>query len=259
MKTNYPILLVHGFILKDFLIFNAFGKIPKILSSSGFCVYTSTNDGVGTIETNARQLKKQIEEILKKEKSEKINIIAHSKGGLDCEYMIKNLNMESKVASLTTICTPHKGSRIATSILKFPKWLLIITSKIIDFIYKISGDKKPNVLRAAKELRSNNNYAEDSNNISNKVYFQSYSTVLEKGKDDLLMAVPFVLSKKHDTDESDGLVSKDSAKFGNYKGDCINGSISHTEIVDLMTTKKEKEKVYNFYKKICHELALKDF
>ena len=53
MKTKYPIILVHGIVVKDFKKFKAFGKIEKILKNEGFIVYTATTDGFGTIENNA--------------------------------------------------------------------------------------------------------------------------------------------------------------------------------------------------------------
>lgn len=43
-----------------------------------------------------------------------VNIIAHSLGGLDARYMISRLQHPSvRVASLTTIATPHRGSPVA--------------------------------------------------------------------------------------------------------------------------------------------------
>lgn len=259
MKSKYPILLVHGIILKDVLFFKAFGKIPKVLKTAGYHVYCGTNDGVGSIENNAKQLKKQINKILKKEKVDKINIIAHSKGGLDCKYMIMNLDMEDKVASLTTLCTPHKGSQIATIILKMPKWLIKIISNCINFCYKILGDDKPNVLKACKQLKADSNIESCTVDFSNKVYCQSYSAVMKKRRDDLLMAIPYVVLKKIGQIDSDGLVTKDSTRFGEYKGICLRDSVSHLEIVDVLANKKEKEKVYKFYKKICKNLTKKGF
>ena len=50
MKTKYPIILVHGIVVKDFKKFKAFGKIEKILKDEGFIVYTATTDGFGTIK-----------------------------------------------------------------------------------------------------------------------------------------------------------------------------------------------------------------
>ena len=95
MKSKYPIILVHGIMLKDFKFFKAFGKIEKALKDEGYYVETSKTDGFGTISNNAYQLKKQILRILDEQKTNKINIIAHSKGGLDAKDMIKNLGMET--------------------------------------------------------------------------------------------------------------------------------------------------------------------
>ena len=90
MKTKYPILLVHGVMIKDLKHFKAFGKIEKILNESGFIVYSSKTDGFGTIENNASMLKEQIMEIMRTHNTDKVNLICHSKGGLDSKYMIKN-------------------------------------------------------------------------------------------------------------------------------------------------------------------------
>lgn len=259
MKSKYPILLVHGIILKDTFFFKAFGKIPNVLREDGFCVYCSTNDGVGTIENNAKQIKQQIKKILQKEKVDKINIIAHSKGGLDCKYMIKNLGMEDNVSSLTTICTPHRGAQLASTILRWPKLILSISSVCINLLYKILGDKKPNVLEACNQLRVVSKIEESTIDFCNKVYCQSYSSILKKSTDDMLMFIPHVILKKHDKDDSDGMVSNTSAQFGEYKGTCVKDSISHTEIVDLMVNNKKKEIVYEFYKKICNDLRKKGF
>lgn len=44
----------------------------------------------------------------------KLNLIAHSMGGLDCRFLISRIpNKNYKVLSLTTVSTPHHGSEIA--------------------------------------------------------------------------------------------------------------------------------------------------
>ena len=107
MKSKYPFILVHGVALKDFLSFKSFGRIEKILNENGYFTITAKHDAFGTIENNAYQLKEEIEKILQKYNVEKVNIIAHSKGGLDSKYLIDHLGGDQYVASLTTICTPH--------------------------------------------------------------------------------------------------------------------------------------------------------
>ena len=91
MNTRYPIILVHGIAIKDFLFIKSFGKIDKVLSKQGYKVYKSKIDGFGTIENNAAILKEEILKILEDEDVSKVNIIAHSKGGLDSKYMINHL------------------------------------------------------------------------------------------------------------------------------------------------------------------------
>ena len=134
---KYPILLVHGVALKNIKFFKAFGKIEKILKDEGYIVYTSTQDGFGTIENNALQLKEQINEILKKENVDKINLIAHSKGGLDSRYLIEHLDMEDKIASLTTLCTPFRGSIIASLLFKLPNFIKKTIAFFLNTTYRI--------------------------------------------------------------------------------------------------------------------------
>ena len=259
MKNKYPIVLVHGIMLKDVKFFKAFGRIKKFLKKSGYTVYTANTDGFGTIEHNAAQLKSEIETIIAAENSEKVNVVAHSRGGLDAKYMIKNLNMEDKVASLTTLCTPHKGSQIATKLLNLPKPAKKFIAFWINTAYKMFGDKKPDSLAVCIQLQKVDNDEIAPSGLSDKVYCQSYSSRLLKGKDDFIMGIPLFFSKKYEKDLTDGLVSVESAKFGEYRGDCVEGSVSHSEIAGFMVKKKKKEKIYAFYLQLADELAQMGF
>ncbi len=257
MQTKYPILLVHGIILKDSRIFRSFGKISKRLRDEGYTVYVGRHDGFGTIENNASQLKIQIEEILKQENTDKINIIAHSKGGLDSKYLICELGMQDKVASLTTLCTPHLGSPVATNIMKLPDFILKFVAFWVNFWYKIFGDKKPDSYNVCKELQQHNNITEFP--FADKIYCQSFSTKMDKVKDDFIMGIPLIFSRFVEKSETDGLVPINSTKFENYRGNCIEGSASHSQIVDFFTPKKKKEQIYSFYLTLCKELADMNF
>ena len=55
------------------------------------------------------------------------------------------------------------------------------------------------------------------------------------------------------------IVPRDSAIFGNYKGDCLDGSVSHTEIVDFLLNAKKREKILGFYSELCRDLAKQGF
>ncbi len=108
LQLKYPIVLVHGIIAHDRPSFNKFwGRIPQTLRETGTKVFFGNTDAWGDIKSNAKILKTSIDKILDETKSEKVNIIAHSKGGLDSRYFIWKYNYGDKIASLTTISTPH--------------------------------------------------------------------------------------------------------------------------------------------------------
>ena len=256
--TRYPIIFAHGIFMKKPL-FRVFVHIRKKLAELGYHAYIADTDGVGTIENNAEQLKKQIEEILAREGAEKINIIAHSKGGLDSIYMIKELGMEEKVASLTTICTPHKGSQVATWVTKLPSWLLRFLGFFVNIFYRLLKDERPDVVTACGQLKSKEEVASEGVCFE-KVYCQSYSSTMDKASSDFLLSVPFLISRHYEKDLSDGMVSNGSAsQFGEYKGECLNESISHNEVVCFMTGRKKKERVVAFYQTLCADLSARGY
>ena len=180
MKTKYPILLVHGAGIKNTVFTKAFGNIDRILRIQGFEVCESNCDAFGTVENNAEQIKAEITDILEKTGADKVNIIAHSKGGLDSKYMIERLGMQGSVASLTTLCTPHGGSPIASGILKAPEWLLKIIAFFLNLFFRIAGDRHPDSFAVCVQLKSTD-AATDTMGIDG-VYCQSFSSTVKGTK-----------------------------------------------------------------------------
>jgi triacylglycerol lipase len=68
---------------------------------------------VNSMEVRAQQLAEQIDAVLEETGAGKVNIIAHSMGGIDARHMISVLGYGDRVASLVTIGTPHRGSHVA--------------------------------------------------------------------------------------------------------------------------------------------------
>ncbi len=259
MKTRYPLLLVHGFAMKDTFFMRSFGKIDRILRIQGHQVFTSKIDAVGNVETNAAQLRDEIERICAETGAEKVNIIAHSKGGLDAKYMIQNLGMADRVASLTTLCTPFRGSPIASFILRFPEFAVRYAAWWVNMAYRILGDRAPDSFTACQEMRRVTDENTETLNCSGQVFCQSFSSAVRKGEkgQDFVMSIPLMFSRWIEkTHITDGLVPRDSAIFGEYRGDAVDGSVSHTEIVDFMTADKKRDQIYAFWSALCEELAL---
>ena len=56
MKTRYPLLLVHGFAMKDTFFMRSFGRIDRLLRIQGYQVYTSNIDAVGSVAITAESI-----------------------------------------------------------------------------------------------------------------------------------------------------------------------------------------------------------
>ena len=252
--TEYPIILVHGMAIREAWYIKAFGKIEKTLTDAGFDVSTAPTDGFGAIETNAEQLKSFVLGVLERTGAEKVNLIGHSKGGLDAKYMITELGMMDKVASFTTLCTPHRGSVIATRIWGMPMWIKRTLAFFINGFYRIIGDKKPDSMKVCEQLKIPENEVEYVS-FADKIYCQSYSIRMKRKRDCIILALPFSMYNKEEPDNHDGLVSVESSKFENYRGDCLDDSVSHTQMVDFLAKRKTRKKILDFYVKLCSELS----
>lgn len=257
-KTKYPVVLVHGMMVRDFSFWPAFRGITDFLRGQDVTVYASNQDGLGTVANNALQLKEVILQILEKEKCEKVNIIAHSKGGLDARYMISRLDMADHVASLTTLSTPHHGSKLSEKLLTMPAFLAKIVAFFADTFFRILGDRQPDILQLGREL------TEDAMEAFNRevpnapaVYYQSFSSTAPQEKA-FLRFIPYQISRYCEQDDTDGMVSVSSSKWGNYRGS-VGDELDHFKMVGIYGTKRKLTGVGLFYLYIIQELRSMGF
>lgn len=257
-KTKYPIVLVHGMVVKDFKLYRAFRKIRDNLEKENIKVYVTNQDGIGSIETNAQQIKEEILKILETEHVDKVNIIAHSKGGVDSRYLISKLDMENHVASLTTLSTPHHGSKLSSKLMSMPEWCAKFLAFFINLFYKICKDKHPDILKLGHQLTDVQMEIFNKEVInSDKVYYQSYSSDLNNKKS-FLMFIPHLITNKLENVSTDGIVSVESSIWGEYKGNITN-NYDHAQMVGVYGTKKTLNEVSDFYLSIINDLKEKGF
>ncbi|MGI6172315.1 MAG: esterase/lipase family protein [Christensenellales bacterium] len=260
MNTKYPLVLVHGVAVRDTFFMKSFGYVDRMLRIQGYTVYKSKVDGFGTVENNAAILKAEIEDILAETHAKKVNIIAHSKGGLDARHMLEHMDMAKSVATLTTLCTPHMGSPIASLFMRLPKWIARVVAFFMDAMFRILGDRNPDSYTVCRELMRVPVSEQAVVKPIPGVFCQSFSSALRKGdkKADFLMQIPYMISrlveKTSDTD-TDGLVPRDSARFGKYRGDCIDDSAGHAEIADFFVSGKKHDRILAFWSALCEELV----
>ena len=108
----YPVLLVHGYAV-DATIWK---KWEDMLRKDGIQFFTVTfknsDDKCGSAKQHAIELEKMVQEIKGQSGAQKINIVGHSKGGLDARVFLDNTDTKD-VANLIMIGTPNAGSPVA--------------------------------------------------------------------------------------------------------------------------------------------------
>jgi triacylglycerol lipase len=134
-EGGLPIVLAHGIARFDVLAellrnklnlpddevgdhFRYFKGISSHLGAHGFEVFHPNQDFAGPVELRAAQLGARVREVIERTGAPQVHIIAHSMGGLDARHMIVDEGMAGRVASLTTIGTPHLGTVLADHLLK---------------------------------------------------------------------------------------------------------------------------------------------
>jgi len=236
--TKYPILMVHGVFFRDFKYFNYWGRIPKELETNGATIFYGNQPSAASVADSAAVLKERILQILAKTGAEKVNIIAHSKGGLDCRYAIAYLGIKDCVASLTTVNTPHRGCLFADYLLtKIPAATQNSVAQTYNNTLKKLGEPEADFLAAVNDLTDAACKQRDIEMPTPEdIFCQSIGSVLVKarsGKFPLNISYHLV---NHFSGENDGLVSEDSFAWGE-KYTLLRSSgkqgISHGDIIDL--------------------------
>jgi triacylglycerol lipase len=119
----YPIVLAHGMggfgTLKGLPI-TYFNGIKDDLAKTGESqIFVTLVPPYDTSENRAKELAKQIDQILTMTGKTKVNLIGHSQGGMDARILASpnGLGYGDRLASVTTVATPHHGSRVADVVL----------------------------------------------------------------------------------------------------------------------------------------------
>jgi triacylglycerol lipase len=112
MANPPTVVLIHGlFGFRKLLWIEYFHGVHQLYEEMGMRVLVPSLPWVGSIEQCAGSLAKQLEN-----ESGPLHLVAHSMGGLDARRWISCLDGGTRVASLTTLSTPHRGSAASNHI-----------------------------------------------------------------------------------------------------------------------------------------------
>ncbi|MGE8721740.1 esterase/lipase family protein [Leptospira terpstrae] len=236
LAGTYPIILSHGLFGWGensggiISIVNYWGGTDDYLRSQGATVFAPGKTAANSNEVRAGELKAAILTYAAATNyTGKFHILGHSQGGLDSRYMVSNLGLSGRTASLTTLNTPHYGSPIADIIKTvLPGWIQPFVASIVETLVKVvyGGTNQQNALAALSSLTkeglsSFNAYTPNKTGVK---YFSygSYITLPDLIQHPLMgilhpaCAAGGLFQGQGAT--NDGLVPLSSQKWGTWKG-----------------------------------------
>ena len=155
LGAPYPIVLMHG--MSGFgqlevgpIGVTYFDGVVEDLTKRGESVFVTIVPPYDTSEARAAALATQIDDILKRTGKAKVNLVGHSQGGMDARVITspQGLGYGDRVASVTTVATPHRGSKVADAVLG------LLQDVPADLIDSVTGDLLKIVEKTAYELQS---------------------------------------------------------------------------------------------------------
>jgi triacylglycerol lipase len=306
LPAQYPLVLVNGIDTSPFFRYS--DRIVSTLSgASGQRVYLATLSPWQTPQHRAPELWARVQQVLQDSGAAKVNLVCHSLGGLDCRYLVSPNGLsadldvqgiDGTVASITTVGTAHRGTRVADQLLG----LIPGSAQAIDDFASIAGDwfsatalqQNANVREALHalttvEARSFNDSVVDAPGV----YYQSFAgisrplgqsnaaiearalelcmpdeasdAVASSGAPDemALALVPFDRTVSKDGDAllpHDGFVTVDSARWGNFRGCLPADHMEQLGQYDLPDVNvKTGVDIARFYAALAADLARRGF
>jgi len=263
-KTKYPILFVHGVFFRDSKRFNYWGRIPSELEKNGATCFYGEHQSASSVKESAIELANRIRKIVEVYGCEKVNVIAHSKGGLDIKYAIAKLGMNEYIASLTTINTPHKGCEFADYLLtNAPVPLKNRIAASYNTALKKLGDHEPSFIDSVTDLtaagcKAISDEIDNYDFKANGVYTQSVGSVMKKATSGTFPLNVSYHLVKHFDGRNDGLVGENSFKFGEkyifIENQQSKRGISHGDMIDLCRENIKGFDVREFYVQLVADL-----
>ena len=244
---RHPVVFCHGMLAMTMLRMqmpedtNYFSHLRPFLRERGIEALYPNVEPTGGVAERAEQLR----DLIRHWTDEPINLIAHSMGGLDARYLIAHLGMADRVASLTTIATPHRGTAVADWFcLNFRSRVpLLLTLEAFGVNVDGFRDCRTDICRTF------NDRTPDDPRVP---YFSYTATVPSSRVSPLLRRAWNILTPAEGP--NDGLVSMNSATWGEVLGTLSVDHFAQTPD-GLFVRPGENFDALNFYSSVIEDLA----
>ena len=148
--TRYPIVLVGG--IDDTPVFDWNPNIAAAIEAGGGIAFHVSPSAWQPTPRRAADLWASLTSLKRTSGAEKLNLVCYAVGGIDCRYLVsagglfamdatQRAEVIASIASITTISTPHRGTRVADAAI-----LALQSSTTVEVLQTIFGVTAPAVI-----------------------------------------------------------------------------------------------------------------
>ncbi|NNE46988.1 MAG: alpha/beta fold hydrolase [Rhodothermales bacterium] len=258
IRTRYPIVLMHGFgVLAGMRRGGHLYAAATFLRMHGVLAFAPNVAPYNTVSFRSSMWADRLADIRDQTGASKVNLIAHSMGGLDARWMIAKRGMHDTIASVTTVSTPHHGTYIADYVLSQPERIREILANLADWVgaHAVAGGEA-DFRTALSELTLEHVSTAFNPAIENHpdVRYASYAGAAGKGTETPINPILKIGNSILYAAEgpNDGIVSVESAKWGRFEETL---EADHAAQVGLSLGINSRFSSNDFYLRLVLELA----
>jgi triacylglycerol lipase len=288
VATRFPILLGHGFGGSESNL--TFLHVDDALREDGHHAVRAEVPPFAPVAVRAEALAERVDALLAETGAEKVNLVSHSMGGLDARELVSILGYGDRVASITTISSPHWGTAIADVALGLIEG---VPDDALDALAKAFGSsfsahaEDPDLRAAFADMAETTGQAfNDAHPDDPEVMYQSWAGVSSAAcipnpadlpacedlylwharradcMDPLLTPMAAIVAHGSELLPNDGLVTVENAKLGTFRG-CIPAD--HADEIGQFGDKPYAANAWTgfdyirFYRNLAYDLASQGF
>lgn len=234
--TRFPLLWVHGWTgFESIGPLNYWYGVRAHVEPYGYPFAVAVLDPYNSSEVRGAQLAEQIDGFLLEWRARRLDLIGHSQGGIDSRYAITTLGYGDRVDALLTIASPHRGTYITDLALGLaPGAVEEALAFLLNLLGAVSAQSKSDAKASFYSLSEH--YMQGEFNPQNpddpRVHYTSYTgrscaaiDFLSPANECVDYIDPLLLWAynilKIARGPNDGLVTVESAIWGEYRGEMI--------------------------------------
>ena len=267
-STRFPVMFVHGWTgFENIGPLTYFYNVAAMIDEIGFPHEIAVLDPYNHTNVRAAQLVAQIDETLVTWRARKVDLLGHSQGGIDSRCAVSTYGYGDRVSAVMTIASPHRGTYVTDLALGLaPGPVEDVAGLLLNFLGAVTAQQKSDAMASFYSLSEQHMQEEfnPANPDDPRVKYISYTgrtcsaTDFLDAKKDCQDLVDPLIGWSHtilalSRGVNDGLVTVESAKWGDYRGEMIADHID--EVGQILGLTDPKFDHLAFYRDRVRELA----